>query len=70
MEKTKKEPKTATIRKGSLISAEALADILGVGKPTVKKWIKKHDIPCIVVGYRWVVDTDHLAEAIDKSRSG
>lgn len=66
----KKEHKVATIPKNSLIGVEALADILGVSKDSVKRWIEKRGIPRTIIGRKWLIQTDDLAKAIEEGHGG
>jgi excisionase family DNA binding protein len=64
MARIERKPKTVSIPAHSLITVDALSDILGVHPQTVKRWIEKKDIPRMVIGYKWVISTDDLLKML------
>jgi len=56
----KREPMKAPIQKGTIMTLDVLATIIGTTKPTLKKYAEKNGWRMVKVGQRWLVDIDSI----------
>ena len=50
-----------------LLSAEEIAEYLGVGKVTVYRWCREGTLPCLKIGKHWRIRREELEDFLKKA---